>query len=389
MRILVLNSGSSSIRYKLFDMRDERILSEGHIENIGGAGAGGPRARDHDEGLEMAFAAIAADPVFGGDPIDAIGHRVVHGGPDFSRTVIVDDHVCAAIETNSVLAPLHNPPNLKGIRAAQHLKPGVPQVAVFDTAFHQTMPEAASTYPLPPSLSRRHGIRRYGFHGTSCAWALGAVAGYLGRPPATLNLIIAHLGAGASITAVQGGRSVDTSMGLSPLEGVMMQTRAGDIDPAIALILSRDGVDVAEIDRLLNYDSGVKGIAGEADMLTVAKRAEGGDSSARLAREMYVHRACKYIGGYAGLAWPPDALVFTGGVGENDCWIRREISRSLPQLGLLIDDERNERTAEEPVRSIGTGKGIDTLIVKANEELQIAREAMALIGNAGAMKSRS
>jgi len=385
MRVLVLNSGSSSIKYKLFNMAKERVLAEGHIADIGGEGldaSGRRRALDHDEGLELVFAAITADPGFESNHVDAIGHRVVHGGSAFTEPAIVDDAVCAAIEAYASLAPLHNPANLKGIKAAQRLQSGVPQVAVFDTAFHQTIPPVASTYPLPQALAGRHSIRRFGFHGTSCAWALSAVAAHLGCQPGSLNVIIAHLGAGASVTAIHAGRSVDTSMGLSPLEGVMMQTRAGDLDPAILLLLLRSGMSIDEVDGLLNHNAGVKGVAGDADMLAVEKRAEAGDRDAILAREIYVHRARKYIGAYAGLAWPLDALIFTGGVGENDAWVRLEICRGLPQLGLVVDEGRNAGRSDAPVRCIGSaGGGTEIIVVRADEELQIARETAAAVGS--------
>lgn len=382
MRVLVLNSGSSSIKYKLFDMDHEAVLAGGAITNIGGgASLGGTPPKDHSEGLVLALGAVAA----AGGSFDAIGHRVVHGGREYSAPVPVNDAVCKAISENAVLAPLHNPPNLLGIEAARRLKPGTPQVAVFDTAFHRTLSPIAATYALPRDLCDRHRIRRYGFHGTSCAWSLEAAAAFLGRPKTDLNLIVAHLGAGASVTAIRGGKSIDTSMGLSPLEGIMMQTRAGDLDPAILILLLRAGMTVDELDRVLNHESGVKGITGEADMLTVEQRAASGDADASFARQMYAYRAAKQIGAYAGLVWPLDALVFTGGVGENDAATREAICASLPHLSLKLDEAINRQPLREPARSIRSGQaGPEILIVEANEELEIARETVAVLGHSAA-----
>ncbi|MCW5713717.1 MAG: acetate/propionate family kinase [Bauldia sp.] len=372
MRILILNSGSSSLKYKLYEIEGERVLARGAIN----VGATGP-IRDHREALSEALAAVAA---VGAGGIDAIGHRVVHGGEAYSAPAFVDDRVRRAIADNAVLAPLHNPANLLGIDAAMTLRPGTPQVAVFDTAFHRTIPPIAATYPLPRDVSERYGIRRYGFHGTSCAWSVGAAAEFLQRPRDAINLIIAHLGAGASVTAIRNGKSVETSMGLSPLEGVMMQTRAGDLDPAILLLLLRAGMPVDALDRMLNHESGVMGISGDADMLTSARRAAAGDGDACFAREMYSHRVAKYVGAYAGLAWPLDAIVFTGGVGENDAEIRRAICERLPQLGLRLDPTRNEEPDGTSVRSLRSGRdGPELLVVEADEELEIAREAVAVL----------
>lgn len=381
MRVLVLNSGSSSIKYKLYDMEEKAILARGAISNIGVAGptdgSSGASANDHRDGLSLALAAVAsADDA----PIDAIGHRVVHGGAAYSASALIDDRVCEAISDNAKLAPLHNPPNLLGIEAARRLRPGIPQVAVFDTAFHRSIPAVAATYPLPQELARRHGIRRYGFHGTSCAWSLGAASRFLNLPKDRLNIIVAHLGSGASVTAIRAGKSIDTSMGLSPLEGVMMQTRAGDLDPMIEMLLLRSGMKVEELDRILSHESGVKGVAGSADMIAVAHRAAAGDPDARFAREMYAYRVAKYVGAYAGLVWPLTALVFTGGVGENDGKIREAICGSLPQLSLQLDPALNSQPRGETVRSLRSSSGgPDILVVSADEELEIARETVAVV----------
>jgi acetate kinase len=237
------------------------------------------------------------------------------------------------------------------------------------------------TYPLPKAYLERHGIRRFGFHGTSCRWSLGMAAQFLGRPKEALNVIVAHLGAGASVTAIRAGKSIDTSMGLSPLEGVMMQTRAGDLDPGALILLLRGGMPVDELDRVLNHDSGVKGIAGEADMRTVERRASSGDADAAFAREMYVYRAAKYVGAYAGLVWPLNAVVFTGGIGEHDSSIRAAICAALPQLGLSLDPVFNVQPPSERVYSIRSvnGSGPEILVVEADEELEIARETVAVV----------
>ncbi|MGD0024413.1 MAG: acetate/propionate family kinase [Xanthobacteraceae bacterium] len=390
MHVLVVNSGSSSIKYQLFDMRGEQVLAKGLIANIApeesvtaaATEAPAPRhVKNHEEGLKELFTAIeSAGAARKGWRLDAIGHRVVHGGPRFDAPVIIDDAVCQAIGEQAILAPLHNPANLAGILAARRHQPELPQVAVFDTAFHHGMPAIASTYALPRPLARQHGIRRYGFHGTNCAWSLAAAASYLKRDAESLNIIVAHLGAGASVTAIRAGRSVDTSMGMSPLEGLMMQTRCGDIDPAILLQLLRSGLSLAELDHQLNFHSGVMGICGEGDMLTVARRSLAGDRDAMFAREMYAYRASKYISGYAGIVWPLDALVFTAGIGENDSWVRAAVCRQLRHLGIKLDPALNDLAPTRDVRSVRAGPSeVDVLVVPANEELQIARETVATV----------
>jgi acetate kinase len=366
MRILVLNSGSSTVKYQLIDMDGERVLARGVVEGAGAA--------HREQDVEAVFAQLPpAAP-------DAVGHRVVHGGSAFSRPVVADDAVCAAIEALTPLAPLHNPANLAGIRAARRRLPGVPHVAVFDTAFHHGMPAVACTYAIPPDVARQHGIRRYGFHGTNCAWCLAAAADHLGRREDSLNLIVAHLGAGASVTAIRAGRSVDTSMGMTPLEGVMMQTRSGDIDPAALIHLLRAGTGVDELDELLNHRSGVKALCGEADMRAVRARSAAGDGEAVFAREMYCYRIARYVSAYAGLAWPLDALVFTAGIGENDAGVRAGVCGRLAHLGIRIDAGANDAPGDG-VQSLREGSsGPDILVVPANEELEIARETQALLG---------
>lgn len=343
MRILVLNSGSSSIKYQLIDMEDESVPLRGNVEGL-------DRDGGHAQGIEKVFSSL------GNEKPDAIGHRVVHGGRAFTKPALVDQAVCEAIAAQIPLAPLHNPANLAGISAALERLPGVPQVAVFDTAFHHTLSELASQYPLPAELTQKHGIRRYGFHGTSCAWALSESSRQLGQRPRKLNLIVAHLGAGASVTAIREGLSVETSMGMTPLEGVMMQTRSGSIDPGVLVQLLRTGMSVDELDELLNHGSGMKGVTGEADMKTVAARAAQGDELAVFARGMYCDRMAKQIGAFAGSAWPLHALVFTGGIGENDAGVREGVLSRLSYLTIPV-----------------------VLVVAANEELQIARETRDLL----------
>jgi acetate kinase len=350
------------------------VLRRGEIVGPPAAGSGNATAA-FDQSLETIFVGLDAGHV------EAVGHRVVHGGSEFVAPALVDPRTDAAIERLAALAPLHNPSNLAGIRAARRRLPGVPQVAVFDTAFHQTMPEVARRYPLPQAVVKRLKIRRYGFHGINCAWCLSAAAAFYSCPPTSLNLIIAHLGAGASVSVIRAGRSIDTSMGMSPLEGLMMQTRSGDIDPAIVLALLQSGLAIDQVDVMLNRQSGVVALAGQADMRTVAERARGGDAHSSLAREMYAYRASKYEASYAGVAWPLDAIVFTGGIGENDATMRTMTCARLPHLGVLLDEAANAAGPGEAARSIADpGSSLDVLVIKAGEERQIARETIATIG---------
>ncbi|MBS0396418.1 MAG: acetate/propionate family kinase, partial [Proteobacteria bacterium] len=348
--VLVLNCGSSSVKAALLDEAGRRRLGL-EVVDLGGQ----PQLRTADEvraveardpaaAVAVALEALAAQGAFGPELV-AVGHRIVHGGERFSAPVLIDDAVEAEITSLSVLAPLHNPPALAGLRAARQRLAHLPHVGVFDTGFHATLPRRAREYALPRELGERLGLRRYGFHGTSHAWVAAAAAGWLGTPLAGLRLITCHLGAGASITAVEYGRSVETSMGFTPLEGLVMATRPGDVDPGVLLALLRAGVGVDELDRLLNRESGLKGLAGTADMREVERRARAGDDGCRLALQVYAHRARKYIGAYAAVMGGVDALVFTAGVGERSALVRSRIVQRLEFLGAVLDDDRNRDAA--------------------------------------------
>jgi acetate kinase len=382
-KILVLNSGSSSLKYRLFDLDGERVLASGLVERIGepSAATGQPPVPDHRAAIAGIVRQLeASGSLSGGADLSGIGHRVVHGGEDFAAAAVVDERVLAAIRAAVPLAPLHNPPNLLGIEVCRELWPEVPQVAVFDTAFHQTMPPYAYRYALPEQCYSQGRIRRYGFHGTSFAYVTRQAAAYLGRPVEALNLIALHLGNGASACAIAGGRSVDTSMGLTPLAGLMMGTRCGDIDPGVLLHLleapDRSAVDVA---RLLNRDSGLKGVAGSNDMRDVLARAEAGEAGARLAVEMYCYRIKHYVGAYFAALGRVDALVFTGGIGEHAAPIRSGVCAGLQGLGIVLDETAN-RALVPGIAAIQQGDGIRVLVVPTDEELEIARQAGELVG---------
>jgi acetate kinase len=311
-----------------------------------------------------------------------IGHRVVHGGERFSAPARIDDEVIAAIREQVPLAPLHNPSNLLGIEISRVAFPAAPQVAVFDTAFHRTMPPRAYRYALPRDLARRFHIRRYGFHGTSHAHVSRKAAEHLGRPLAEVNLVTMHLGNGASVAAVAGGRCIDTSMGLTPLEGLVMGTRSGDLDPAIVLFLHREArLSLDEIDTLLNRESGMKGLAGVNDMRQVERRAADGDQVAQEALDVYCYRIRKYVGAYAAALGRLDALVFTAGVGENSVVVRAGVCRGLERFGVRIDDARNRLRSREP-RTVSAGDStVAVLVVPTDEELEIAEQTLATVGS--------
>jgi acetate kinase len=393
-RVLVLNTGSSSIKYQLFEMEDRTVLASGLLERVGEdasrlthrAEGAEPlvvdgRITDHRDGFDRVFRALASSGGLSGD-LAGIGHRVVHGGERFSAPARIDDEVIAAIREQVPLAPLHNPSNLLGIEIARAAFPAAPQVAVFDTAFHRTMPPRAYRYALPRDLARRFHIRRYGFHGTSHAHVSRKAAEHLGRPLAEVNLVTMHLGNGASVAAVAGGRCIDTSMGLTPLEGLVMGTRSGDLDPAIVLFLHREaGLSLDEIDTLLNRESGMKGLAGVNDMRLVERRAADGDQVAREALDVYCYRIRKYVGAYAAALGGLDALVFTAGVGENSVAVRAGVCRGLERFGVRIDDARNRLRSREP-RTVSTGDStVAVLVVPTDEELEIAEQTLATVGS--------
>jgi len=399
VKILVINTGSSSLKFRLFDMRGLVRLAFGLVERIGetlGRAllryrlAADTRERsversgsitDHGRAMEEMLSLLAeAGLLTHAGELAGIGHRVVHGGEVFQEPVLIDAHVLEAIADLAVLAPLHNPVNLVGIRAAMAQAPEVPQVAVFDTAFHQTLPEHAYLYGLPHRLYEEHRVRRYGFHGTSHGFVSRQAAGFLGRPYDSLNAITLHLGNGASGAAIRGGRCVDTSMGMTPLEGLLMGTRSGDLDPAILLYLAREaGMDSDELDDLLNRQSGLRGICGDNDMRTVIGRAEQGDGRAALALRIFCYRLKKYIGAYSAVLGRVDCLAFTGGIGENAPLVREMACRDLENLGFILDRERNLR-GRKGIRAIhDDASPVPILVVPTNEELEIARQVVKVI----------
>lgn len=405
MNILVINSGSSSIKFQLLDMKDEAVLASGLVERIGEPEGkikcvfrpGGKEERvmtntagiaDHTTGMHMAVTMLT-DPEHGviGGPGDiaAVGHRVVHGGESFHQPTLITRAAMEAIEHNVPLAPLHNPANIDGIRVAQALFAGVPQVAVFDTAFHQTIPPHAYHYALPRELYEQQRIRRYGFHGTSHKYVTGECARLSGIPLDELNLISVHLGNGCSMTAVQKGKSVDTTLGFTPLEGLVMGTRCGDIDPAIHAYLARNcDMDIESIDLLLNKDSGLKGLCGLNDMRDIHEAINNGDERAKLALEVQTYRNRKYIGAYMAVLERVDAIVFTAGIGENDAVVRRKSLHGLSQFGVCLDAEKNNRRTKEPMLISTPGSRVQIWTIPTNEELAIAREARELLNSSSA-----
>lgn len=400
MKILVINCGSSSLKYQLFDMTTAAALATGLVERIGE-----PRGMlthqnhpdtdgetkivreepiaDHEAGMRLALEMLA-NPETGVIPnrsdIQAVGHRVVHGGETFRASTRISREVMAAIEQTIPLAPLHNPANLSGIRVARELFPDAPQVAVFDTAFHQTMPAYVYHYALPYEFYKELGVRRYGFHGTSHKFVAAEAAGLLKRPLGDLNLVTAHLGSGASICAIEKGRSVDTSMGMTPLGGVIMGTRGGDLDPGVLMyIAEQKGYSVAEIDRVLQKESGLKGICGSNDMRDIHARAATGDERARLALDMFVYRNRQYIGAYFFTLGKVDALVFTAGIGEHDPLTREKCCDGLAPFGVLLDPDKN-RTGRGTARDISKSDSpVRIFVIPTNEELEIARQTVEVL----------
>jgi len=396
--VLVLNCGSSSVRYALLDPGSGRRTASGHAERIGERERGslthqGPDGRheqrldlpDHDAALRAVLDAFADHgPDLAGAGLSAVGHRVVHGGSLFERPALVDDEVLDAVARQVPLAPLHNAASLESLRVAREVLPDVPHVAVFDTAFHARMPAAAHTYAVPREWTRDHGVRRYGFHGTSHAYVSREAARLLGRDPAGTNVIVLHLGNGASACAVAGGGSVETSMGLTPLEGLVMGTRSGDVDPALAAHLRRvAGLGSDEVDDALNRRSGMLALAGAGDLREVHRRAAGDGEAAeaaRLALEVYCHRVRKYVGAYYAVLERVDAIAFTAGVGENDAWVRQRSLRGLERLGIAVDPVRNQAPADGARRISPDGGEVAVMVVPTDEEREIAREVVALLG---------
>jgi acetate kinase len=402
MKILVINTGSSSIKYELFDVEHRKILAGGLAEKIGEESGILTHRRtlpngesveevhegviaDHREGLNR-IVALLVDPEHGviadKTEVSAVGHRVVHGGEAFSSTVIIDEKVIAAIREYVPLAPLHNPANLTGIEVAGSIFPDAPQVAVFDTAFHQTIPSHAFLYAIPHEMYERHKVRRYGFHGTSHAYVSEQAAEYLGRPLAELNLITIHIGNGASMAAIKNGKSVDTTMGMTPLAGLVMGTRSGDVDPALPFFLANHlGMSLKEIDMILNKESGLKGMCGTNDMREVIEKKDAGEERARIALDIYTYRIKKFIGAYFAVLGSLDCVIFTAGIGENAPYIRELSCRGLNKLGIEIDLERNNKTGNG-IREISSpGSIVKVLVIPTNEELKIARETKKAIEN--------
>jgi acetate kinase len=392
--VLVVNSGSSSIKYQLVDPVGGEAIASGLVERIGeetGAVkhvAGGTTTErelpvpDHGEGLRIVLGLFAeVGPDLSAAQVIAVGHRVVQGGPVFDGPVLIDSEVERQIDELSPLAPLHNPPNLTGIRVARELLPDVPHVAVFDTAFFHNLPAAAATYAIDREVAAKHHVRRYGAHGTSHQFVSHGVAEFLDRPVEQTSTIVLHLGNGASASAVKDGSAVDTSMGLTPLEGLVMGTRTGDIDPAVTFHLMRNaGMSVDEVDDLLNRRSGLKGLTGENDLREVHRLVDEGDAAARVALDVYTHRIKKYVGAYAAVPGGVDVIAFTAGVGENDDIVRALSLAGLERLGIEIDAERNAGRKKVPT-VVSTDASATTVVVfPTNEELAIARQAVGVVG---------
>ena len=396
MKILVLNCGSSSVKYKLIDTANDAVLAEGGVEKIGLPDgflkykkADGSKATielgqtDHN-GSVKAILNLLTDPVEGCissyDEIDAVGHRVVHGAEKFSESMLITDEVKDMIKQCYDIAPLHNPANMTGIDAITALMPGTPQVAVFDTAFHQTMPAKSFMYALPYKYYKEDGVRRYGFHGTSHRYVSQRVCEFLGVDPKGQKIITCHIGNGGSITAVVDGKSIDTSMGLTPTEGLMMGTRVGDIDPgALVYIMLKHNLSAADLQKIINKESGMLGISGiSSDMREIEAAVNKGDERAILGLDMYQQRILKYIGAYAAEMGGVDIIVFTGGVGENQCSLRRDVCAPLAFMGVEIDPVANEVHGEEKVISTPASK-VKVVVIPTDEELMIARDTEAIV----------
>ncbi|WP_027366744.1 acetate kinase [Desulfocurvibacter africanus] len=400
MNVLVINSGSSSIKYQLLDMANGSVLATGLVERIG-EGTGRIKHKnapdsahetesvrelpipDHKTGMQLA-AELLTEPGKGvvkdTSDIDAVGHRIVHGGEYFSEPALVDDSVVEKIREVSPLAPLHNPGHIVGIEESRKLFPGIPQVVVFDTAFHQTMPSEAYIYALPYEYYSELKVRRYGFHGTSHRFVAKETAKLLGKPLSECNIITLHLGNGCSMAAVRGGKCVDTSMGLTPLAGLMMGTRCGDIDPAIlAYLASQKGLSVMDLDQVMNKQSGLKGVCGSNDMRDVHAMREKGDARAQLAFDMFCYRIKHYIGAYYAVLGRVDALAFTAGIGENDEHVRAKCCEGLEPLGIAIDSAVNLKRAKGARDLTKSGGRVKVFVVPTNEELEIATQVMDVI----------
>ena len=396
MKILVLNCGSSSIKYKLFDMDSKEVIAQGGIEKIGLKGSflkltlpNGEKKvlekdiPEHTVGVEFILNTLVS-PEYGAikslDEIDAVGHRMVHGGERFSKSVLLDKEVLEAFVACNDLAPLHNPANLKGVNAVSAILPNIPQVGVFDTAFHQTMPDYAYLYAVPYELYEKYGVRRYGFHGTSHRYVSQRVCEYLGIKAEGLRLITCHIGNGGSIAAIKDSKCIDTTMGLTPLEGLMMGTRSGDIDAgAVTFIMDKEGLTTTGVSNLLNKKSGVLGISGvSSDMRELEAAVAEGNPKAILAENMYFYRIKKYIGAYAAALGGVDVILFTGGVGENQASCRAGVCEGLEFMGVKIDAEKNKVRGEEAIISSDDSK-VKVVVIPTDEELLIASDTMTVV----------
>jgi acetate kinase len=406
MKILVINSGSSSLKYQLFRMEDETVLAKGHVERIGMDSsiishepADRPEVRlvseilDHTAALRRVLEVLTHKEhgvIHSIDEIEAVGHRVVHGGEAFSGPVLITAEVVHEIRRLIDLAPLHNPAHLVGIAAVEQNLPKVPQVAVFDTAFHQTMPPHAYLYAIPMVLYKKHKVRRYGFHGTSCDYVSRQAAEFLQRPITELKMIVCHIGNGASCTAIQYGKSVDTSMGMTPLEGLMMGTRSGDLDPAIVpYVMNKEELTLNEVNSMLNKHSGLIAISGlSSDMREIVEAMEEGHRGAQLAFDMYAYRIRKYIGAYTAAMNGLDVLVFTAGIGQNSAVMRRKICEQLTFFGIELDERANEADARGDRRISSERSKVEVLVIPTNEELLIARQTDQMVRDFKESKSR-
>lgn len=393
MKILVLNCGSSSLKYQLIDMNGENVLASGLCERIGIDGRLKHKGKEnyeveqtmnnHQDAIKIVIDALLSNDygvISNINEINAVGHRVVHGGEHFTKSAIVTDEVLKAIEECIELAPLHNPANLMGIRACERLIPGVSQVVVFDTAFHQTMPEKAFLYGIPYELYEKHKIRRYGFHGTSHKYVSQKAADILKKDIKDLKMITCHLGNGGSVSAIDGGKSVDTSMGFTPLEGVIMGTRCGDIDPAIvSFIMEKENLTNKEVDEIMNKKSGVLGLSGvSSDFRDIEDAMKNGNKRAKIALDTFHYKVAKYIGEYTSSLNGIDAIVFTAGLGENSKTSRQEICNYLKWLGIEIDDDKNSKRGEE-IDITSSNSKVRVLVIPTNEELVIARDTKELL----------
>jgi acetate kinase len=398
LKVAVINCGSSSIKYEVFSVPDLVMLASGLIEKIGSDDSCLRQRKrkengsfeelihtkplsSHEEGFEFMAQVNREDRIIKDESeLFGIGHRVVHGGELFSEPALIDDQVIADIRSLTPLAPLHNPSNLLGIELARTRFPGVPQVAVFDTAFHQTLPPHAFHYAIPNEWYTRHHVRRYGFHGTSHLYVSREAARYLGKSPETINLITLHLGNGASAAAVQGGKSVDTSMGMTPLEGLVMGTRSGDVDPALPFFIMREmGMTAEQVEKSLNLLSGLKGICGMNDMREIEGQAKNGDENANLALEIFCYRIKKYIGSYSAVLGRLDAVVFTGGIGENSVLVRSMVCSGLDQMGISLDEDKNGAVTETVAEIQTDGAAVKVLVIQTDEEREIARQTILSI----------